>query len=87
MIRVGSTITLEAWDNKFKPNQDWNHAWGACLPISFLVICSGCALGAGIRQGSGSPDARTAATGRSHGSHAAGRIDLNINNGLVRPLH
>jgi alpha-L-rhamnosidase len=29
MIRVGSTITFEAWDNKYKPNQDWNHAWGA----------------------------------------------------------
>ena len=29
MLRVGSTITLEAWDNQFKPNQDWNHAWGA----------------------------------------------------------
>jgi len=29
MIRVGSTITLESWDNKYKPNQDWNHAWGA----------------------------------------------------------
>ncbi len=29
MLRVGSTITLEAWDNEFKPNQDWNHAWGA----------------------------------------------------------
>ncbi len=28
MIKVGSTITLEAWDNKYKPNQDWNHAWG-----------------------------------------------------------
>ena len=26
---VGTTITLEAWDNRFKPNQDWNHAWGA----------------------------------------------------------
>jgi hypothetical protein len=26
---VGSTIALEAWDNRFKPNQDWNHAWGA----------------------------------------------------------
>jgi alpha-L-rhamnosidase len=26
---VGTTITLEAWDNKYKPNQDWNHAWGA----------------------------------------------------------
>jgi hypothetical protein len=29
MIRCGSTITFEAWDNKYKPNQDWNHAWGA----------------------------------------------------------
>lgn len=26
---VGSTITLEAWDAAFKPNLDWNHAWGA----------------------------------------------------------
>lgn len=29
MLRVGSTITMEAWDNKYKPNTDWNHAWGA----------------------------------------------------------
>lgn len=29
MIRAGSTIAMEAWDNKYKPNQDWNHAWGA----------------------------------------------------------
>ncbi|MDR1897157.1 MAG: family 78 glycoside hydrolase catalytic domain [Prevotellaceae bacterium] len=29
MIRVGSTISLESWDNKYKPNQDWNHASGA----------------------------------------------------------
>lgn len=29
MIKVGSTITLEAWDNKYKSNQDWNHVWGA----------------------------------------------------------
>lgn len=29
MIRTGSTITLEAWDMKYKPNSDWNHAWGA----------------------------------------------------------
>ena len=26
---VGTTITLEAWDDRFKPNQDWNHSWGA----------------------------------------------------------
>lgn len=29
MIRSGSTITMEAWDKTFKPNLDWNHAWGA----------------------------------------------------------
>ena len=29
MIVKGATITMEAWDNSFKPNQDWNHAWGA----------------------------------------------------------
>ncbi|NLX24809.1 MAG: alpha-L-rhamnosidase [Lentisphaerae bacterium] len=29
MLREGSTITMEAWDNEYKPNQDWNHAWGA----------------------------------------------------------
>lgn len=29
MIRCGSTITMEAWDLKYKGNLDWNHAWGA----------------------------------------------------------
>jgi arylsulfatase A-like enzyme len=29
MIQVGSTISTEAWDMKYKPNTDWNHAWGA----------------------------------------------------------
>ncbi|MBE6367621.1 MAG: hypothetical protein E7052_06915 [Lentisphaerae bacterium] len=29
MIKQGSTISMEAWSNELKPNQDWNHAWGA----------------------------------------------------------
>ncbi len=29
MIEQGSTITLEAWNEKVKSNLDWNHAWGA----------------------------------------------------------
>lgn len=29
MITSGSTISMEAWDLKYKPNSDWNHAWGA----------------------------------------------------------
>jgi hypothetical protein len=29
MLAAGATMTMEAWDNQYKPNQDWNHAWGA----------------------------------------------------------
>jgi alpha-L-rhamnosidase len=29
MIAKGSTLAMEAWGNNYKPNQDWNHAWGA----------------------------------------------------------
>lgn len=29
MLEQGSTISMEAWSNELKPNQDWNHAWGA----------------------------------------------------------
>jgi hypothetical protein len=29
-IRIGSTLTLEAWDNKYKPNLDWNQSAGSC---------------------------------------------------------
>ena len=29
MVNSGTTITWEAWDQKYKPNQDWNHPWGA----------------------------------------------------------
>lgn len=35
MVESGTTITWEAWDRKFKPNQDWNHAWGAA-PANLL---------------------------------------------------
>ncbi len=29
MIAAGSTMTMEAWDMKLKPNATWNHSWGA----------------------------------------------------------
>ncbi len=39
---VGTTISLEAWDNKYKPNQDWNHAWGAApaniIPMQLMGV-------------------------------------------------
>jgi hypothetical protein len=43
MVESGTTITWEAWDQKYKPNQDWNHAWGAApahlLPRYVLGCC------------------------------------------------
>lgn len=36
MIRMGSTITTEAWDLRYKPNMDWNHAWGSA-PANIIV--------------------------------------------------
>jgi len=35
MIELGSTMTLEAWDLKYKGNLDWNHAWGA-VPANII---------------------------------------------------
>ena len=35
MVESGTTITWEAWDMRYKPNQDWNHAWGAA-PANLL---------------------------------------------------
>ncbi|MDA3893987.1 MAG: family 78 glycoside hydrolase catalytic domain [Salinivirgaceae bacterium] len=36
MLRLGSSMTLEAWDAKYKSNLDWNHAW-ATAPLNIIV--------------------------------------------------
>jgi len=36
MIRFGSTMTMEAWDKRYKPNLDLNHAWGGA-PANIIV--------------------------------------------------
>ena len=35
MIDFGSTVTMEAWNVKAKPNLDLNHAWGA-VPLNII---------------------------------------------------
>lgn len=35
MLDQGATITLEAWAPKYKPNLDFNHAWGAA-PLNII---------------------------------------------------
>ena len=38
MLREGSTISMEAWGNEYKSDQDWNHAWGAA-PANIIPFC------------------------------------------------
>lgn len=41
MLEAGSTMTLEAWDWRYKNNLDWNHAW-ATAPLN---VCARWVLG------------------------------------------
>ncbi len=36
MMQSGATMTMEAWDMKYKPNSDWNHAWGTA-PLNIIT--------------------------------------------------
>lgn len=36
MIKSGSSMTWEAWDQKYKSNLDWNHAWGTA-PLNIVA--------------------------------------------------
>jgi hypothetical protein len=36
MLRVGATMTTEAWDEFYKPNLTWNHAW-ATAPANIVA--------------------------------------------------
>jgi hypothetical protein len=53
MVNSGTTISWEAWDQKYKPNQDWNHAWGAA-PANLLprYVLGAEALEAGWKRAS-----------------------------------
>ena len=51
MLKYGTTITMEAWSNETKPNQDWNHAWGAA-PANLIprFVCGIRPLAAGFSK-------------------------------------
>lgn len=36
MLREGASMTMEAWGQEYKPNQDWCHAWGT-VPANYIV--------------------------------------------------
>ena len=58
MLREGSTITMEAWGCKFKPNMDWNHAFAAA-PANIIprMLCGIRPLEAGFKRFTVAPQA------------------------------
>ena len=72
MVESGTTITWEAWDQKYKPNQDWNHAWGAA-PANLLprFVLGAQAARARLAARQDSPDPRLADAGGRHDPDAA----------------
>ncbi len=41
MLEKGATVTMEAWDDTLKPNQDWNHAWATSAANIMMRFIAG----------------------------------------------
>lgn len=41
MLDKGATVTMEAWDDTLKPNQDWNHAWATSAANIMMRFIAG----------------------------------------------
>ena len=85
MLAKGATIAMEAWDDTFKPNQDWNHAWGAA-PANVIPRCiAGIKpLEPGFRKFSVTPHPGTLREFRIKHPTPAGPIELEYRKGVCR---
>ena len=89
MVNSGTTITWEAWDQKYKPNQDWNHAWGAApanlLPPTSSVRGPPCPVGK-RPPSAPAPGISTFAKGKVPTPRGPILIDWRIGDGFVLDL-
>ncbi|RYX81019.1 alpha-L-rhamnosidase [bacterium] len=85
MIDLGSTMTLEAWDLKYKNNLTWNHAWGAA-PANIIsrYLLGVRPLQAGYKKILIAPQPGTLEWVRGKVPTAQGPVVVNYRNG-VRP--
>jgi hypothetical protein len=85
---VGTTITLEAWDDRFKPNQDWNHAWGAApagvIPTGLMGIQP---LEPGFAKMRIAPQPGTLAWAQIRTPTIRGPVTVSFNNNPGRSFH
>ena len=81
MMKEGSTISSEAWGMEFKPNQDWNHAWGAVpaniIPFRLLGVRP---IEGGYKRAEIRPRIATLKHVRGKIPTPYGGIELSINN-------
>jgi len=82
MVESGTTITWEAWDQKYKPNQDWNHAWGAA-PANLLprYILGAQPLTPGWKQAGIRPHTGTLTSAKGKVPTPSGPIEVEWKNG------
>ncbi len=82
MVESGATISWEAWDLKYKPNQDWNHAWGAA-PANLLprFILGAEPLAAGWQQARIRPNPSSLAFAKGKIPTPRGPITIQWENG------
>ncbi|MBR6586666.1 MAG: glycoside hydrolase family 127 protein [Kiritimatiellae bacterium] len=79
MMDFGSSITLEAWNMKAKPNQDMNHAWGSApLNVISRFILGVTPLEPGFRRISIAPQPGGLRWVDARVPTAAGTVHVNI---------
>lgn len=84
MMDFGSTITLEAWNMKAKPNQDLNHAWGSApLNVISRFILGVTPLESGFRRISVSPQLGGLRRVDARVPTAMGAIVMSVSNGSL----
>ena len=84
MLRAGATVTMEAWDNSVKPNQDWNHSW-ATAPANVVArrLFGIRPLDSGFRRFCVEPDLSVLKNGFYRQPTPVGPIEVTIRDGKV----
>ena len=87
MLRAGATVTMEAWDNSVKPNQDWNHSW-ATAPANVVArrLFGIRPLEMGFRRFCVEPDLSVLKNGFYRQPTPMGPIEVTVKDGKVTTI-
>ena len=88
MLRAGATVTMEAWDNSVKPNQDWNHSWSTA-PANVVArrLFGIRPLAPGFAEFCAEPDLSVLKNGFYRQPTPLGPIEVTVKNGKVSVKH